>query len=65
MEGSRVIDPQTKVTEADIEEAVIEGASTLNAVQQRTKVGVGYPQCLPEVEQLIHFYKEKYFGQNK
>jgi NifU-like protein involved in Fe-S cluster formation len=54
-----------KVTEADIEEAVIEGALTLKDVQQRTKVGAGYPQCLPEVEELIHFYKEKYFGQDK
>ncbi len=62
IEGSRVIDPHTKVTEADIEEAVIEGALTLKEVQQRTKVGAGYPQCLPEVEELIRFYKEKYFG---
>jgi NifU-like protein involved in Fe-S cluster formation/bacterioferritin-associated ferredoxin len=61
-EGSRIIDPYTKVTEADIEEAVIEGALTLKEVQQRTKVGIGYPQCLPEVEELIRFYKEKYFG---
>ena len=65
IEGSRIIDPFTKVTEADIEEAVIEGALTLKDVQQRTKVGAGYPQCLPEVEKLIHFYKEKYFGQDK
>jgi len=62
VEGSRVIDPQTKVTEADIEEAVIGGALTLKDVQQRTKVGVGFPQCLPEVEELIRFYKEKYFS---
>jgi len=61
-EGSRIIDPYTKVTEADIEEAVIEGALTLKDVQQKTKVGIGYPQCLPEVEELIRFYKEKYFG---
>ena len=64
-EGSRVIDPYTKVTEADIEEAIIEGASNLKEVQQRTKIGIGYPQCLPEVEELIRFYKEKYFGQDK
>lgn len=64
VEGSRIIDPYTKVTEADIEEAVIEGALTLEKVQERTKVGIGYPQCLPEVEELIRFYKEKYFGDN-
>ncbi len=62
VEGSRIIDPQTKVTEADIEEAVIEGALTLKDVQQKTKVGVGHPQCLPEVEELIRFYKERHFG---
>lgn len=62
VEGTRVIDPNTKVTEADIEEAVLEGATTLEAVQKRTKVGIGYPECLPKVEELIRFYREKYFG---
>lgn len=62
IEGEKVIDPNTKVTEADIEEAVLEGATTLEAVQKRTKVGIGYPECLVEVEQLIKFYKEKYYG---
>lgn len=61
-EGARVLDPNTKVTEADIEEAVLEGATTLVAVQKRTKVGIGYPECLPQVEELIRFYREKYFG---
>jgi NifU-like protein involved in Fe-S cluster formation/bacterioferritin-associated ferredoxin len=62
VEGTRLIDPDTKVTEADIEEAVLEGATTLEAVQQRTKVGIGNPQCIPEAEELIRFYREKYFG---
>ena len=62
VEGAKVIDPNTKVTEADIEEAVLEGATTLETVQKRTKVGIGFPECLSEVEQLIRFYKEKYFG---
>lgn len=61
VEGTQVIDPNTKVTEADIEEAVLEGATTLLAVQKRTKVGIGYPECLPKVEELIRFYREKYF----
>ncbi len=64
-EGPRVIDPRVQVTEADIEEAVLAGDRTLEDVQKRTKVGVGYPQCLPEVEQLIQFYREKHFGPNK
>lgn len=62
VEGAKIIDPNTKVTEADIEEAVLEGATTLEEVQKRTKVGIGYPDCIPEVEQLLRFYKEKYFG---
>jgi len=65
IEGGRLIDPATKVTEADIEEAVLEGAVTLLAVQKRTKVGIGNPACIPQVEDLIRFYKEKYFGPEK
>ena len=62
LDGQKVIDPNTKVTESDIEEAVLEGATTLEAVQKRTKVGIGYPECIPAVEELVRFYKEKYFG---
>jgi NifU-like protein involved in Fe-S cluster formation len=65
VEGSQVLDPNTKVTEADIEEAVLEGDLTLEEVQRRTKVGIGYPECLPKVEELIRFYREKYFGADK
>ncbi|MFW0837411.1 MAG: iron-sulfur cluster assembly scaffold protein [Candidatus Komeilibacteria bacterium] len=62
VEGGRLIDKVVKVTDKDIEEAVLDGAVTLTAVQDKTKVGTGDPDCLPEVEELIHFYKEKYFG---
>lgn len=62
IEGAQIVDPNTKVTESDIEEAVLEGATTVEAVQKRTKVGIGYPECLPKVEELIRFYREKYFG---
>lgn len=61
-EASRVIDNVAKVTDHDIEEAVLEGAQTIEQVQQKTKVGIGNPGCLPAVEELIRFYKEKYFG---
>jgi len=61
-ESSRIIDPVSKVTDSDIEEAVLDGAHTLELVQQKTKVGLGNPGCLPAVEELIRFYKEKYFG---
>jgi nitrogen fixation NifU-like protein len=62
VEAGRIIDKVLKITDHDIEEAVLEGADTLEKVQQRTKVGTGDPSCIPEVEQLIRFYKEKYFG---
>jgi nitrogen fixation NifU-like protein len=62
VEHGRIIDKVLKVTDHDIEEAVLEGADTLEKVQERTKVGTGDPSCVPEVEQLIRFYKEKYFG---
>lgn len=62
VEAYRIIDPISKVTDHDIEEAVLEGAHTLELVQQKTKVGIGNPSCLPAVEELIRFYKEKYFG---
>ncbi|MFA6552730.1 MAG: iron-sulfur cluster assembly scaffold protein [Candidatus Paceibacterota bacterium] len=65
VDGAKIIDPNTKVTESDIEEAVLEGATTVEAVQKRTKVGIGYPECLPEVEQLVRFYREKYFRNDK
>ncbi len=65
IEGTRLIDPATKVTEADIEEAVLEGATTLADVQKRTKVGIGNPNCIPETEELIRFYREKYFGPDR
>jgi len=61
-EGARVIDKETKVTDKDIEEAVLEGADTFEKVQHKLKVGISNKACIPEVEQLIRFYKEKYFG---
>lgn len=62
IETGRVVDTVLKITDHDIEEAVLEGADTLEKVQQKTKVGTGDPSCIPEVEQLIRFYREKYFG---
>ena len=61
-ENSRIIDKETGITDKDIEEAVLEGADTLEKIQNKLKVGVSNKACIPEVEQLIRFYKEKYFG---
>ena len=62
VDGSKVIDARLNITDHDIEEAVLEGAQTLEEVQKKLKVGVGDPAAIPEIEQLIRFYKEKYFG---
>ncbi len=61
-EGSRVVDKQLNITDHDIEEAVLEGAKDLLEVQKKLKVGVGDPEAIPEIEQLIRFYCEKYYG---
>lgn len=62
VEEGRIIDKVLKITDRDIEEAVLEGADTLEKLQQKTKVGTGDVSCIPEVEQLLRFYLEKYFG---
>ncbi len=61
-DGAKVIDKVLKITDKDIEEAVLSGALTLEDVQKRTKVGTHDRSCIPEVEQLIEFYRKKYFG---
>lgn len=61
-EGSKVIDKRLNITERDIKEAVLEGAQNLLEVQKKLKVGAGDPKAIPEIEQLIRFYKEKYHG---
>ncbi|NQU98146.1 iron-sulfur cluster assembly scaffold protein [Candidatus Woesearchaeota archaeon] len=61
-QGAKIIDKQLKITDKDIEEAVLEGATTFEAVQKKTKIGVNDKSCIPEAEQLIRFYREKYFG---
>lgn len=62
IEGARVVDKKLNITDKDIEEAVLEGAMDLDGVQKKLKVGVGSPEVITEVEQLIRFYKEKYYG---
>ncbi len=63
VECDKIIDKMTKITDKDIEEAVLEGAITFEDVQKKTKVGIQDKNCIPEVEQLIRFYREKYFGE--
>lgn len=62
VEGAKIIDEKLRITDHDIEEAVLEGAQTLEDVQKKLKVGVASPEAIPEIEQLIRFYTEKYYG---
>ncbi len=62
VEGAKVIDKVLNITDHDIEEAVLDGAHDFDAVQARTKVGTGDPECIPQAEELVRFYYEKYFG---
>ena len=63
IEGARVVDSRLNITDKDIEEAVLEGAMNLEDVQKKLKVGVGASEEIKtEVEQLIRFYKDKYYG---
>ena len=60
--GSKIIDKVLNITDHDIEEAVLEGAKNLEDVQKKLKVGVGDPDSIPQIEELIRFYNEKYYG---
>jgi NifU-like protein involved in Fe-S cluster formation/bacterioferritin-associated ferredoxin len=62
-EGIKVIDKILKITNKDIEDAVIEGARTLEQVQEMTKVGMQDKNCIPEVEKLINYYIKKHFDE--
>ncbi len=62
VEGKRVVDARLNITDHDIEEAVLEGATNLEEVQKKLKVGVGDPASIPQIEELIRFYKDKYYG---
>ncbi len=60
--GSKIIDKDLNITDKDIEEAVLEGARTLEDLQKKLKVGVINKDSVPEIEQLLKFYQEKYYG---
>ncbi|KKQ39728.1 MAG: Nitrogen-fixing NifU domain protein [Candidatus Magasanikbacteria bacterium GW2011_GWA2_37_8] len=60
--GAKIIDKVLNITDHDIEEAVLEGAQTVEDLQKKLKVGVGDPEAIPQIEELIKFYMEKYYG---
>jgi len=60
--GSKIIDKDLNITDHDIEEAVLEGAQTLEDLQKKLKVGVVNKDAIPQIEELLKFYQEKYYG---
>ncbi len=63
--GVKVIDKTLRITDHDIEEAVLEGVRTFEELQKRTKIGVQDKNCIPEAEQLLRFYIEKHFAEKQ
>ncbi|EKD63453.1 MAG: hypothetical protein ACD_51C00278G0006 [uncultured bacterium] len=61
-DGGVVIDPVTKITDKDIEEAVLEGADDMKKLQQKLKVGIGDKIVYKKAEDLLKKYQEKYYG---
>lgn len=60
--GSKVIDRDLNITDRDIEEAVLEGARTIEDVQKKLKAGVSGSESKRAIEELIKFYWEKYYS---
>lgn len=60
--GAKVVDETLHITDKDIEEAVLEGARTLEDLQKKLKVGVFDKASIPAIEELLRFYIEKYYG---
>ena len=61
VEGARIIDPLTKTTDKDIEEAVLKGALNLEDVEKKLNISFN-KDLINEIEELIKFYNDKYLG---
>ena len=48
--GAKVVDADLNITDHDIEEAVLEGATNIEEVQKKLKVGIGNPESIPAIE---------------
>jgi len=59
---AKIVDKVLKITDVDIEHAVLDGAVTFEEVQRKTKVGIHDKECVQEVKDLIESYKKKYYG---
>lgn len=50
------------VTDAEIEEEVLEGVASFEQLQERTKISTGCGSCRPKAVELFEHYRAKYFG---
>lgn len=62
IEGSKIIDKELNITDKDVEEAVLEGSKSLEDLQKKLKIKELNKESIPEIEDLLRFYNEKYFG---
>lgn len=62
-EEARVVCECMKVTNQEIEEAVLEEARTLLEIQEHTKAGTVCGKCQENILQLLDQYKKKHFGE--
>ena len=59
-DGSKIVDEKLKITEKDVEQAVIDGAKTIEDLQAMLKIGTEDSSCLPDAEQILRFYRDKH-----
>jgi len=62
-EKARVVCECMNVTDAEIEEAVLEGARTYLELQERTKIGTVCGKCKEEAVRLLEGYVAEHFGE--
>jgi len=61
-EAARLVCQCMNVTDHEIEQAVLEGARTYYALQEKTKIGTVCGQCRAETMRLLNEYLKKHFG---
>ena len=54
--GAKIIDKDLNITDHDIEEAVLEGAQTLEDLQKKLKVGMYNKESITSLEEFLRFY---------
>lgn len=54
------IDPEVKVTQKDIKQAVKEGVTDFEKLREKTKLGSGDPKIIPKAKRVFEHYVDKY-----